>query len=430
MPTLPRAAATQLPWLPPRSSCLPRPSGCSAKSPPSLSNAAVLRSVKSPSATPRQVVAVYSAAARQLGFHHDLPTYKALLSFLASKRRFRAIELLLARMPHDGLLPGPALLLPLVRSFSAAGRGLDALLRTCPSPLSERLLSSLIHSLALTGDHNIARSVLAAAAGLGQPLHARHYSGLVRALYDRDGVRSATEFLDLLAAKGCFPDEFFYRSLIRDICLRGGNSITAAFEVVEQMRRSGREPDLVVWNTLVQGCARQGQMSKAEQVMAEMERKSGAAMADAWTYNALISGIPDRLMSQDGILAFRRMVERGVSPDVVTFSALIGGLGRAGRVWECNAMLGKMVRLGIPPDVACYKVLVGVYRINNMPDDASAIAEAMKYDLLDSEGCKKPPKHMRSWFLNKPPTPAHPNGGTGAVDASLFNFSVPLSGGF
>lgn len=141
---------------------------------------------------------------------------------------------------------------------------------------------------------------------------------------------------------------------------------------------------MVVWNTLVQGCARAGQMSKAEQVIAEMGRKSGAAIADVWTYNAQISGIPDRLMCQDGILAFRRMVERGVSPDVVTFSALIGGLGRAGRVWECNAMLGKMVRLGIPPDVACYKVLVGVYRINNMPDDASAIAQAMKYDVLDS----------------------------------------------
>lgn len=42
--------------------------------------------------------------------------------------------------------------------------------------------------------------------------------------------------------------------------------------------------------------------------------------------------------------------------------------------------------------------------------------------------CKKPPKHMRSWFLDKPPTPAHPNGGT--IDASLLNFSVPLSGGF
>ncbi|CAL9094639.1 unnamed protein product [Musa acuminata var. zebrina] len=369
------ASRIDLPWLPTSSRRNPRSPGAADKPSHFLSNAAVLRAVKAAGATPRQILSVYSAAARQPGFRHDLPTYQALTYALALRRRFRAVELLLARMPRDGLRPGPALVLPLLRAYSAAGRPPDALLRSCPSPLSDRLFSALIQDLLRSDDLDIAGSLLLSGANLGFPLKSRHYSGLVRAHCDRGAVWSAIEFLDLLATRGSVPDVFFYGSLIRDICRAGGSdAVDAAFEVVDQMKRNGREPDVVIWNTLVHGCAKAGQWGRAEGVVAEMERKGGGAAAtDAGTYNALISAIPHRQMVQDGILAFRRMMEKGVSPDVVTFSMLIGGLGRAGRVWECNTLLGKMVRLGIPPDIACYKILLSVYRSNAMSDDASAV---------------------------------------------------------
>ncbi|XP_065012781.1 pentatricopeptide repeat-containing protein At5g39710-like [Musa acuminata AAA Group] len=365
---------TDLPWLPTSSRRNPRSPGAADKPSHFLSNAAVLRAVKAAGATPRQILSVYLAAAGQPGFRHDLPTYQALTYALALRRRFRAVELLLARMPRDGLRPGPALVLPLLRAYSAAGRPPDALLRSCPSPLSDRLFSALIQDLLRSDDLDIAGSLLLSGANLGFPLKSRHYSGLVRAHCDRGAVWSAIEFLDLLATRGSVPDVFFYGSLIRDICRAGSSdAVDAAFEVVDQMKRNGREPDVVIWNTLVHGCAKAGQWGRAEGVVAEMERKGGGAAAtDAGTYNALISAIPHRQMVQDGILAFRRMMEKGVSPDVITFSMLIGGLGRAGRVWECNTLLGKMVRLGIPPDIACYKILLGVYRSNATSDDASA----------------------------------------------------------
>ncbi|WOL11145.1 pentatricopeptide repeat-containing protein [Canna indica] len=381
-PTTPTASPSRsdLPWIPQPSRRRRQPPIPASSVPPSLSNASVLRAVSGVGATPRQILAVYSAAARQPGFRHDLATYKALTSALSLHRSFRAVELLLARMPRDGLRPGPALVLPLLHAYFSAGRSLDALLRACPFPLSERLLSSLVNSLLQTNDLEIAGSLLLSAAELGFPVMARHYSSLVRAHCDRDGVRSAVEFLDLLVTRGCVPDVFFYGSFIRDICRRrSGESVDAAFEVLAQMKRSGREPDVVIWNTLVHGCATAGQLDRAEKLVAEMESNS-CSTTDAGTYNALISAIPDRQMIKDGILAIRGMVEKGVSPDVVTFSLLIGGLGRAGRVWECNAMLGMMLRLGISPDITCYKILLGVYRRKKMKNDVSSILDAMKND--------------------------------------------------
>lgn len=103
-------------------------------------------------------------------------------------------------------------------------------------------------------------------------------------------------------------------------------------------------------------------------------------------YNALIKGLCDHLMIDDGIRVFKGMLSSGVSPDVITFSTLINPLGKEGRVLGSNAMFGKMLMMGVLPDLACYKILFRMYWRNQMVSDAVGILRGVVMDGLLDEG--------------------------------------------
>lgn len=80
------------------------------------------------------------------------------------------------------------------------------------------------------------------------------------------------------------------------------------WELLEDMKREGLEPDAITYNSLVHACVRCGDFSHA-------------------------------------LLLLSSMRTAGFAPNVVTFTSLIDGLGKAGRVAEAEGIF-KVRRIG------------------------------------------------------------------------------------
>lgn len=171
-----------------------------------------------------------------------------------------------------------------------------------------------------------------------------------------------------MAERGSAPNVFCFGALIDKACRRDGvNGLDFGFGLVEQMRRKwDRNPDVVIWNTLLTGCVRNGEMERAEGVLKMMEDNN--IVKDVWTYNTVIVGMCKHQSLKDGVRVFVDMLEkRIVPPDVVTFTTLIDWscLRQRQKKMELGIFLGKMMRLGIVPDSACWRIILTTQSISD-----------------------------------------------------------------
>merc|ERR1719188_2608122 len=75
-------------------------------------------------------------------------------------------------------------------------------------------------------------------------------------------------FRDMVGAE-CMPDLITYSTLIKGYCVRG--ELDQAMELFNCMRRKGIRPDAIVFNSLLDGCAKKQMPELCEQVIRDME---------------------------------------------------------------------------------------------------------------------------------------------------------------
>ncbi|KAG0456400.1 hypothetical protein HPP92_024188 [Vanilla planifolia] len=79
---------------------------------------------------------------------------------------------------------------------------------------------------------------------------------------------------------------------------------------------------------------------------------------DVVTYNTLINGYCRKGRVEEALRLFKVMFRRGVEPDLVSYKILMKGLCKEGRVWEAQQLFDKMRQRGLAADEACYGILV------------------------------------------------------------------------
>lgn len=265
------------------------------------------------------------------------------------------------------------------------------------------MFSKLLELLISTGRIGIARTLFSDAviSKLGFDIKVRHYVGLLRAYCDKGEYQSIHEVLDVMVERGSAPSVFCYGALIDKACRRdGAGGLDFGFGLVEQMRRRwGRDPDVVIWNTLLNGCMRNGEMERAEGVLKIMEGDDNA-VKDVWTYNTVIAGMCRHQSLKEGIRVFVEMLEkRIVRPDVVTFTTLIDwscsrqrqvGLWRRWSKVKLGIFFGKMIRLGIVPDSACWRILLTTTNFAIKPLTEELSKKFIQVSTLNQDLCTVP----------------------------------------
>ncbi|CAM9887318.1 unnamed protein product, partial [Ectocarpus fasciculatus] len=175
------------------------------------------------------------------------------------------------------------------------------------------------------------------------------------------------------------PDLLLY-AVVMKACA-WGKRWQQAVRLLDDMSGAGVSPNVVVLNTALSACAKCGQVSRATQLLEEMQEKYGVA-PEARSYNSVISGHERAGEWREALALAKRMEQAGgVSPNVVTFNSVIGACKTAGRPEEALAVLGMLRRKGLQPDVISFNSAIGACASGGKWEAALQLLE-----LMPSEG--------------------------------------------
>merc|ERR1719379_2997888 len=117
-----------------------------------------------------------------------------------------------------------------------------------------------------------------------------------------------------------------YNTMI-DACARCG-IMEKVPPLLEEMKAGCVEPDIITYSTIVKGYCQSGDVARAFEVLKEM-KGDGKYAPDEIMYNSLLDGCAKQNLVQDALWLLEDMRDSGVSPSNYTLSITVKLMGRA-----------------------------------------------------------------------------------------------------
>ena len=155
-----------------------------------------------------------------------------------------------------------------------------------------------------------------------------------------------------------FPFNCLHNSTVvaKTTSLNGDSAVSHALSVMRQMERDGIPPSLITFNTLMDCCAREADLSSARAVMEMMHARG--LRPDALTYSSLLHAHCQAGEIDAATEVLHEMEEQGLQPTVVTYSLLLHALGRNGQLDKAFAVLDTMRAQGATPNIVTLSSLI------------------------------------------------------------------------
>eukprot|EP00929_Paragymnodinium_shiwhaense_P063844 TRINITY_DN31947_c0_g1_i1.p1 TRINITY_DN31947_c0_g1~~TRINITY_DN31947_c0_g1_i1.p1 ORF type:complete len:1043 (+),score=309.32 TRINITY_DN31947_c0_g1_i1:114-3242(+) len=147
-----------------------------------------------------------------------------------------------------------------------------------------------------------------------------------------------------------------YNTLI-DACARNGE-MSRVQKLLQEMVRQGIQPNVITHSAIIKGYCQEGRIESALEVMEEM-RANPALRPDEHTYNTVINGCARQGLYDKGMGMLQEMCEAGIRPTNFTLSVLMKLAGRGRHLegaFEMVNNLSKKYRLH--PNVQVYNNLI------------------------------------------------------------------------
>ncbi|KAJ7527749.1 hypothetical protein O6H91_16G069400 [Diphasiastrum complanatum] len=170
--------------------------------------------------------------------------------------------------------------------------------------------------------------------------------------YAQNGLgKDALALYELMKLEGMQPDNATY-----SILLKACGSI-AALEQGKQIHsdiiRSGCEPDVILWNTLVDMYARCGCVEHARQVFNSMRERNVVS------WNTMIAGYAQQGLGKEAVTLLEQMQREGTKPDEVTYVSVLSACSHSGLVDAGCRVFDSMYKIhGVTPTVDHYACMV------------------------------------------------------------------------
>ncbi|KAL6964338.1 hypothetical protein U1Q18_035393 [Sarracenia purpurea var. burkii] len=147
--------------------------------------------------------------------------------------------------------------------------------------------------------------------------------------YCRTGqVDQGLRLWDEMNKRNLPPNVYTFAILINCLCKE--NRLNAARDLLRQLRwREDIVPQPFIYNPVIDGCCKAGNVDEANVIVAEMEAKS--CNPDKLTFTILIIGHCMKGRMREAINIFNKMLAIGCAPDRITVNSLISCLLKAGR---------------------------------------------------------------------------------------------------
>merc|ERR1719163_2107110 len=130
-------------------------------------------------------------------------------------------------------------------------------------------------------------------------------------------------------------------------------------ELYEELKADSMTCTLVTYNTLIDACARVGEMTKAAAVFRDMCDRG--TDPDLITYSTIIKGYCVQGDLEQAIQLFSLMRKRGLKPDAILFNSILDGCARKQMRTLTEQVLEDMEKEGVPPSNFTLSILVKLY---------------------------------------------------------------------
>ncbi|MCD9646734.1 hypothetical protein HAX54_036888 [Datura stramonium] len=214
------------------------------------------------------------------------------------------------------------------------------------------------------------------------------YNTLIFALCRVGNFKKAKFLLEQMELPGfrCPPDVFTYTILISSYCRYGMETgcrkairrrIWEANHLFRLMLFKGFAPDVVTYNSLINGCCKTNRIERALELLDDMVKRGIAP--NRVTYNSFIRYYSATNEIDNAIEMLRRMqgMNDGVLPCNSSYTPIIHALCETGRVVEARDFLVELAEQGSIPREYTYKLV------------RDALGSAGKIDLLGAEFCTR-----------------------------------------
>ncbi|CAO2839557.1 unnamed protein product [Amaranthus hypochondriacus] len=192
--------------------------------------------------------------------------------------------------------------------------------------------TTVISALVKAGSMDKARHVLAEMIRVGVPANLFTYNILLKGYCQQLQVDKAKEMIrEMTDVIGISPDVVSYNTMI-DGCILVDDS-AAALAYFNEMRARGIAPTKISYTTLMKAFALSGQPKLASQVFEEM-LKDPRVRVDQVAWNMLVEGYCKMGLIEEAKTVVERMREHGFHPDVATYGSLANGIALARKPGE------------------------------------------------------------------------------------------------
>ncbi|CAH1435592.1 unnamed protein product [Lactuca virosa] len=199
------------------------------------------------------------------------------------------------------------------------------------------------------------------------------YNTLLDGFFRVGNVKKAHELLqEMLIIDGfsCSPDVVTFTSVIEGYKKLG--EVSKAFKILDEMSRRNLHPNIRTFSILINALCKEGRLNEAHDLLQELNKRDDIA-PKAFIYNPVIDGFCKAGNVDKANVIFKEMEEKKVNPDKLTFTILIIGHCMKGRMVEAISLFEKMVKDECAPDSITVNSLVSRLLKAGMPKEAYEI---------------------------------------------------------
>merc|ERR1719235_172599 len=181
------------------------------------------------------------------------------------------------------------------------------------------------------------------------------------------------ELLENMRKSKAEPDIITYSTLVKGFCLAG--DVDRAFRVLEEMKSDGKfAPDEIMYNSLLDGCAKLHRVEDAEGLLDDM--RANSVSPSNYTLSILVKLFGrTRRLNQAFKVVERLSTENGLRPNIHVYTCLMQACIQNRQIDRALKLHDTMVgEGGIVPDEKCYSVLVrGCLQANQLEKAAGVV---------------------------------------------------------
>ena len=207
----------------------------------------------------------------------------------------------------------------------------------------------------------------------------RIYTTLMKGYMKEGRVTDTVRMLEAMRRQddsASHPDHVTYTTVVSALVKTG--SMDRARQVLAEMTRIGVPANRVTYNILLKGYCQQLQIDKAKELVREMVHDAGI-VPDVVSYNTLIDGCILVDDSAGALTYFNEMRARGIAPTKISYTTLMKAFALSGQPKLANKVFEEMLRdPRVKVDLVAWNMLVESYCRLGLVEEAKKTVQRMR----------------------------------------------------